>query len=138
MITLLNALACEKGDLLKIGQGRRTLFATCKPEIKIYEECKKVSISGETGYVEKSIKLIIELRDDINFTSADVEEAMQTVERFELTADIMHDDGIVERFYFHNVSLNEINADDEWEFTLCATKEQTDRLLAMSGVRQSL
>lgn len=131
MTTLLNTLACEKGDLLKIGQGRRTLFAKCKPEIKIYEERRKVP----TGCVEKSIKLIIELRDDINFTSADVEKALQTVERFELTADIMRDDGMIERFYFHNVSLNEINADDEWKFTLYATKEQTKRFLAMIGVR---
>lgn len=136
MTTLLNALACEKGDLLKIGQGRRTLFATCKPEIRIYEKCRKIPIAGETAYAEKSIELTIALRDDMNFTHIDVEKAMQTAERYELTADIMRDDGIVERFYFHNVSLDEINADDEWKFTLYATKEQTDRLLAMSGVKQ--
>lgn len=56
------------------------------------------------------------------------------VERYELTADILRSDGIAERFFFHNISLVEINTEGVWEFDLEVTKEQMDKLLAIAGV----
>lgn len=38
MTTLLNTLFSERGELFVIGNGRRVLFARCKPEIRIYEK----------------------------------------------------------------------------------------------------
>ncbi len=51
----------------------------------------------------------IALCGDMEFTCDAVEEALQKAERYELTADLLRNDGIVERFYFHNISLVEIN-----------------------------
>ena len=59
---------------------------------------------------------------------------MQKTERYELVADLLRNDGIVERFYFHKVSLVEINSAGEWEFELNATEEQMRKLSEMAGL----
>lgn len=61
---------------------------------------------------------------------------MRKAERYELNADILRNDGIVERFYFHNISLVEINPKGEWEFELNATDEQMQKLSAMAGIQK--
>ena len=63
-----------------------------------------------------------------------MDEAMQKTERYELTADLLRNDGIVERFYFHNISLVEINSAGEWEFELNTTEEQMQKLSEMAGI----
>lgn len=134
MTTLLNTLFSEKGDLFTIGHGRRVLFAHCKPQINIYEKSTQVSVLGERGYGKKSMRFTIALCGDMEFACDAVEEALQKAERYELTADILRNDGIVERFYFHNVSLVEINPAGEWEFELNVTKEQLQKLSAIAGI----
>lgn len=134
MTTLLNTLFSEKGGLFTIGQGRRVLFAHCKPQINIYEKSTQVSVLGERGYGKKSMRFTIALCGDMEFTSDAVEEALQKAERYELTADLLRNDGIVERFYFHNISLMEINPAGEWEFELNVTKEQLKKLSAIAGI----
>lgn len=61
---------------------------------------------------------------------------MRKAERYELTADILRNDGIVERFYFHNISLVEIDPAGKWEFELNATDEQMQKLSAMAGIQK--
>lgn len=56
------------------------------------------------------------------------------MERYELTADILRSDGIIERFYFHNVSLVEIASSGEWEFELNATEEQRRKVSEIAGI----
>ncbi len=119
MTILLNTLFSEKGELFAIGQGRRVVFAHCKPKISIKE---------------KSIRFTIVLCRDMEFTSSLVEEIMQKTERYELASDFLRNDGIVERFYFHNISLIEINPAGEWEFELYATEEQKRKLSEMAGI----
>lgn len=134
MITLLNTLFSEKGELFTIGQGRRVLFARCKPQIRIYEKTIRVPVLGEQGYRKKSMRLTIALCGDTEFTCSSMDEAMQKTERYELTADLLRNDGIVERFYFHNISLVEINSAGEWEFELNTTEEQMQKLSEMAGI----
>lgn len=132
MTTLINTLASEKGELFTIGHGRRTPLAYCRPKIRIYEKVTKVPVLGRTGHAEKTMRFSIALCGDMEFTREVTEGTLQAVERYELTADLLRNDGIVERFYFHNISLVEINPEGEWEFELDVTKEQMDKLLAMS------
>lgn len=134
MTILLNTLFSEKGELFAIGQGRRVVFAHCKPKISIYEKSTQVPVLGEHGYKEKSICFTIVLCRDMEFTSSLVEETMQKTERYELASDFLRNDGIVERFYFHNISLIEINPAGEWEFELYATEEQKRKLSEMAGI----
>lgn len=136
MTTLLNTLFSENGELFTIGQGRRVLFAQCKPEIRIYEKTMQVPLLGKPGYRKKSMRFTVVLCGDMEFTSDTVEETMRKAERYELTADILRNDGIVERFYFHNISLVEINPKGEWEFELNATDEQMQKLSAMAGIQK--
>lgn len=134
MITLLNTLFSEKGELFAIGQGRRVLFAHCKPEISIYEKTTQVPLLGEERYKEKSMRFTVAMCGDMEFTCNDVKDAIQKAERFELTADLLRDDGIVERFYFHNITLMEIKSEGGWEFELKVTVEQQKKLFAMAGI----
>lgn len=134
MTTLLNTLYSEKGEMFIIGQGRRVLFAHCEPQIGLYEKTVQVPVLGESGYRKKSLRFTIVLCGDMEFTCSAVEEAMQKAERYELTADLLRNDGIVERFYFHNISLIEIKPAGEWEFELDVTEEQMRKLLEMAGI----
>lgn len=134
MTTLLNTLFSEKGELFAIGQGRRVLFAHCRPQIGIYEKTTQVPVLGERGYKKKSMRFTVALCGGTEFTCSAVEETMQKAERYELTADLLRNDGIVERFYFHSISLVEINPAGEWEFELDATEEQMRKLSEMAGI----
>lgn len=134
MTTLLNTLFSEKGELFIIGQGRRILFAHCKPEIDIYEKTTQVSVLGKVGYRERSIRFIVVLCGDMEFTCNTMKETLQKAERYELTTDLLRNDGIVERFYFHNISLVEVNSAGEWEFELNVTEEQKSKLFAIAGI----
>lgn len=134
MTTLLNTLFSENGELFAIGQGRRVLFARCKPQIHIYEKTSQIPILGELGYRKKSIRFTVALCGDMEFTCNSVEETTKKTERYELTTDLLRNDGIVERFYFHNISLIEINSAEEWEFELKATNEQIQKLSSMAGI----
>lgn len=134
MTTLLNTLYSEKGELFIIGQGRRVLFAHCKPRISIYEKSTQIPVLGNSGCQKKSVKFIIALCKDTEFTCSVAEEAMKKAERYEMTADLLRNDGIAERFYFHNISLIEINPAGEWEFELAVTDEQVRKLSEMAGL----
>ena len=134
MTTLLNTLTSERGELFTIGRGRRVLFAQCKPRVSIYEKAVQVPALGKHGYLKKSMRFAIVLCGDTEFTCSAVEETMQRAERYELTADLLRNDGIVERFYFHNISLREINPMGEWEFELNATEGQMRKLSEMAGL----
>lgn len=109
---------------------RRVTFAQCKPQIGLYEK----NVLGESGYKKKSLRFTIVLCGDMEFTCRAVEETMQRAERYELTADLLRNDGIVERFYFHNISLREINPMGEWEFELNVMEEQQRKLSEMAGL----
>lgn len=130
MTILLNTLHSEKGELIIIGQGRRVTFAQCKPQIGLYEK----NVLGESGYKKKSLRFTIVLCGDMEFTCSAVEETMKKAERYELTADLLRNDGIVERFYFHNISLGKINPMGEWEFELNVTEEQQRNMSEMAGL----
>ncbi len=134
MTILLNTLFSEKGELFAIGQGRRVLFSHCRPEIRMYEKTTQVPVLGESGYKKKTMRFTVALCGNMEFTNNSVEETMQAAERYELTADILRNDGIVERFYFHNISLVEINSSNEWKFDLKVTEEQQKKLSAIAGL----
>ncbi|MDE6992627.1 MAG: hypothetical protein K2P42_18465 [Lachnospiraceae bacterium] len=130
MTTLLNTLFSERGELFVIGHGRRVLFARCKPEIRIYEKTAQVPLLGESGCKKKSMRFTIALCGDMEFTHEPEDEP----ERYELTADILRNDGIAERFYFHNISLLEIDSSGGWEFELNVTGEQIRKLSIIAGL----
>jgi hypothetical protein len=130
MTTLLNTLFSERGKLFVIGHGRRVLFARCKPEIRIYEKTAQVPLLGESGCKKKSMRFTIALCGDMEFTHEPEDEP----ERYELTADILRNDGIAERFYFHNISLLEIDSSGGWEFELNVTGEQIRKLSIIAGL----
>lgn len=110
------------------------LAAHCKPQICIYEKTTQVPVLGEPGHRKRSMRFTVALCGDMDPTSDTMEEILQKAERYELTADIMRDDGIVERFYFHDISLVEIDPAGGWEFELRVTKEQKKKLSAMAGI----
>lgn len=130
MVTLLNTIISEKGGLFTIGHGRRILLAHCKPEIRIYEEDIQVPVLRKPGGGRKSKRFTISLCGDMDFTH----DAGVEADRYELTADILRDDGIAERFYFHDISLVEIHSSGEWEFELHATAEQMRKLSLIAGI----
>lgn len=130
MVTLLNTITSEKGGLFTIGHGRRILLAHCKPEIRIYEEDTQVPLLGKPGGGRKSRRFTISLCGDMDFTH----DAGGEADRYELTADILRDDGIAERFYFHDISLVEIHPSGEWELELHATAEQMRKLSLIAGI----
>lgn len=134
MTILLNTLCSEQGELFAIGQGRRILFAHCKPKISIYEKTTRVPVLREQGYSKKSMRFAVALCGDTEFTCNCTEEIIQKTERYEMTADLLRNDGIAERFYFHNISLAEINSAGEWEFELSATEEQVGKLLKIANI----
>ncbi len=134
MITLLNTLFFFFGELFMVGQGRRVVFAHCKPQISIYERTVQVPVLGRQGYRKKSMRFTVALCEDTEFTCNSVEETMQKAEQYELAADLMRDDGIVERFYFHNISFVEIDPEGRWEFDLNVTGEQMRKLLEMANI----
>lgn len=125
MVTLIKSITSEKGELFALANGRRVLLANCRPKVSIYEKSTPVPTIGNVGSM-KSMRFVIALCNDIEFTRDDT-----SAERYELTADILRNDGIAERFYFHNVSLTEINEYGEWEFEVEVTHEQMKKLLAM-------
>ena len=133
MTTLINTLASEKGELFTIGHGRRIQMACCRPEINIYEKVTDVPVLGKKGYAEKTMQFTITLCRAMEFSREVTEETLQKVERYELTADLLRNEGIVERFYFHNISLVEINLEGDWKFEVDVTQGQMEKLLAMSG-----
>lgn len=134
MTTLINTLTSEKGTLFTIGQGRRVPLADCRPEIRIYERINQVPVLGSAGYQEKSVRFTIALCGDMEFTHNPTKEELRKVGRYELTADLLRSDGIIERFYFHNISLMEINETGGWEFELNPDEEQMRKLMEMAGV----
>lgn len=134
MVTLLNTLISEEGALFSIAHGRRVLFAHCKPEISIYEKSTRIPVLGASGGRMKTMRFTVALCGDMDFTGRAEVETLQKIERFELTADITRNDGVIERFYFHNISLTEINPDGKWEFELYATEEQKKTLSEMAGI----
>lgn len=129
MTTLINTLISEKGELFALGHGRRVLFAKCRPMIKIYEKSCSVPLLGTMQRGAKSIQFVIVLCADMDFTREDISQDGQEVERYELTADIQLCNGIVERFYFHRVELEEINPAGVWEFSVEVTQEQLQKML---------
>lgn len=135
MTTLLNTLSGEKGELFTIGQGRRVVFAHCKPLISIYENTTQIPVLGKNSYAKKSMRFVAALCKDTEFTSGTVEDTMQKAERYELSVDLMRNDGIVERFFFHNISLVEISPAGGWEFDVDVTDEQMRKLLEMAGIQ---
>lgn len=80
------------------------------------------------------MRFTVALCEDTEFTCNSVEETMQKAEQYELAADLMRDDGIVERFYFHNISFVEIDPEGRWEFDLNVTGEQMRKLLEMANI----
>lgn len=134
MVTLLNTLESQKGELFSVAHGRRVVFAHCNPEFRIYEKSDSIPVLGAPGGKLKTTRFIVVLCADMDFADSAEAEALKKVERFELTADLICNDGVFERFYFHNLFLEEINAEGEWRFELHVTGEQRKKLSEMAGL----
>lgn len=125
MVTLLNTITSEQGEVFALSHGRRILLAHCRPEISIYEEDMPVPDFRKPGDGVKQRRFTIGIRgENVDFTHNPKYE----IERYEITADILRNDGIVERFYFHNISPM------EHEFALNVTAEQMRKLSLIAGI----
>lgn len=100
------------------------MLAHCRPTVSVYEKATQVPALGKPGGVIRSVRFVITLCRELDFTREDT-----SAERYELTADILRRDGIIERFYFHNIFLSEIDGNGNWEFEVEVTQEQREKLL---------
>lgn len=125
MVTLLNTITSEQGEVFALSHGRRILLAHCRPEISIYEEDMPVPDFRKPGDRVKQRRFTIGLHGE---DTDDTHNPKYEIERYEITADIRMNDGILERFYFHNISPM------EHEFALNVTAEQMRKLSLIAGI----
>ena len=129
MERLLMTLPCERGELFYTASGRRILLARCEPEIQIYEH--SASVPAPSGIDMKFYCAAVVLNAEPNYTRPVDARFLRTVESFELAADIQRQDGVFERFCFHNLRPEELELGGVWTFSLQEPQERIRRLLTL-------
>jgi len=126
--TLIKTLTGENGELYAVTEGRRIRIANCLPKIKIYEKSQNVKALGTQRYKLKSIHIGIVICASRETTRDISLEFLQTVSRFELIGDFQKEDGIFERIKFDNITPNEMNLDDDWEFEVIGQNDTIQKI----------
>lgn len=129
MERLLLTLQCERGELFYVKAGRRVLLANCTPMLKIYEHTDQVHAVGGCGV--KRIHAALVLCEDPEFTRPVDTAFLDSVECFDLTADIQCKNGVFEVFHFRNIQPHSIELEGEWVFALNEKPELFRRLLTL-------
>lgn len=127
---LLKTLHCEQGKLYTIVEGRRILLARCRPKLEILQQESSISAVGR-DYKVKKLHVALALCADMDFTRQVDPDFLQTVTRFELSADIQRTDGIFEALQFGHLMPDELELGGEWSFEVGMQPEETRRLLTM-------
>ncbi|GFI33094.1 hypothetical protein IMSAGC013_04501 [Lachnospiraceae bacterium] len=120
---MIKSIPLEQGELYGIISGRRILLAKCNPRVEIMEHSTNVPILGAQSYQIKKRHIAIVLCPSPD-AAREIDEAfLQTVTRFELSADMQRTDGIFENLIFDALTPREIDLDGDWIFE---TEEQSN------------
>lgn len=127
---LLKTIHCEQGELYTIIDGRRILLARCRPKLEILQQESQIPAVGR-DYKVKKLHAVLALCADMDFTRQVDSGFLQTVTRFELTADIQRTDGIFEALQFDHLMPDELELGGEWEFIVDMQPDEIRRLLTI-------
>ena len=114
---LVKRVPFESGDLYGIVNGKRLLLAKCKPEAELYESVTEIRAIGSHGYPVKRRMAGLVLCPTpaaVEFT----EELFQKISCFDLSADYLREDGVLENVCFINIIPDEIDLDGDWVFEI--------------------
>lgn len=114
---LVKRIPFECGNLYGIVDGKRLLLAKCKPEAELYESVTEIHSIASQGYsVKKRMAGLVLCPTPVavEFT----EELFQKISCFDLSADYLREDGILENICFYNLIPNEIDLDGDWVFEI--------------------
>lgn len=120
---MIKSIPLEQGELYGIISGRRILLAKCNPRVEIMEHSTNVPILGAKSYQIKKRHIAIVLCPSPDGAREIDEAFLQTVTRFELSADMQRTDGIFENLIFDALTPREIDLDGDWTFE---TEEQSN------------
>lgn len=127
---LLKTLYCEQGKLYTIVEDRRILLAHCRPKLEILQQESSIPAIGRECKVKK-LHVVLALCADMDFTRQVDPDFLQTVTRFELSADIQRTDGIFETMQFDHLMPDELELGGEWEFVVDMQPDEIRRLLTI-------
>ncbi|MCD7817849.1 MAG: hypothetical protein LUH07_02200 [Lachnospiraceae bacterium] len=113
--TLLRSIEFERGELYSRMNGRRCLFARCTPRLEIYEHETTVPILGE-GRKIKKVSYSLVICQDLDLTRPTREDDFSTVTVYDLSAQILKEDGVYQVITFDNIIPSEIHLDGDWIF----------------------
>ena len=113
---LIKTLPFESGELFGIVDGRRLLLARCCPKAELYECVTDVPVLGAHGYKikQRTAGIVLCPSPDTVVT----EELLRRVSRFELFADVLRSDGVIENIRFDSLIPDEIDIDGDWVFEI--------------------
>lgn len=129
MKRLLVTIPCENGKLFYVSSGRRILLADCTADLKIYEHTSQTKAISGVGV--KPIYAALALCDASEFTRPVDDTFLNTVDCFDLSADIQCQSGVFEVFHFRNIQPEEIDTDGRWVFSLNEKQELYRKLLTI-------
>lgn len=113
---LVKRIPFENGKLYGIIDGRRLLLAECEPEAELYEITTVVHAIGISGYpVKKHTTGIVLCPSPTVEITVDL---LGKISCFELTADYLREDAVLENIDFSNLIPVEINLDGDWKFEI--------------------
>ena len=114
---LIKRIPFESGNLYGIVDGKRLLLAKCKPEAEVYESVTEIHSIASQGYsVKKRMAGLVFCPTPVavEFT----EELFRKISCFDLSADYLREDGILENVCFNNLIPHEIDLDGDWKFEI--------------------
>ena len=129
MKRLLMTIPCEHGKLFYVSSSRRILLADCTADLKIYEHTSRVKAIGGVGI--KRIYAALALCDAAEFTRPVDDAFLNSVDCFDLSADIQCQNGVFEVFHFRNIQPEEIDTEGKWVFSLNEKQELYRKLLTL-------
>lgn len=125
---IIKTIHLEQGELYGIIGGRRILLAKCNPRVEIMEHSTSVPMLGAQSYQIKRRHIGIVLCPSPD-TAREIDEVfLQTVTRFELSADMQRTNGIFENLIFDVLIPREIDLDGDWIFEVAEQSEAFKRL----------
>lgn len=127
---LLKTILCEQGELYTITEGRRILLARCRPKLEILQQESSILVAGR-DYKVKKLHVVLALCAGLDFTRQVDSGFLQSVTRFELTADVQRMDGIFETLRFDRLMPDELELGGGWSFIVDMQPDEIRRLLTI-------
>ncbi len=116
-IVLLNKETFPKASVYAVAQGRRIKLADCLLQIEKYEKQVPTPILGKQNVIKRTeFKKAVCLNTD--YTREVDYDFLSQVSRFEIMYEYQREDGIFETIVLDNVTLLEINSDNDMIFEI--------------------